>query len=111
MLRRFLLITAMPALLADCGPGLPFSQHPDPNAAQTVLDAQPLILDCQSRFKTWLGGTPVLWDGTPAPSITRMEETVNIRLEAIPIGTNAIDPLQFTCDYDNGQFAAAGPVS
>jgi hypothetical protein len=111
MLRGFLLITAMPALLAGCGPGLPFSQHPDPNAAQTVLDTQPLVQDCQSRFKTWLGSTAVVWDGIPAPSITRTDAAVTIRLEAIPTGTNAIDPLQFSCDYDNGQFNAAGPVS
>ena len=111
MLRKSLLITAMPALLAGCGPGLPFSQHPDPNAAQAVVDAQPLVLDCQSRFKTWLGGTPVICDGTAAPSITRTEESVSIRLEAIPTGPNALDPLLFNCDYDNGQFATAGPVS
>jgi hypothetical protein len=111
MLRKSLLITAMPALLAGCGPGLPFSQHPDPNAAQVVVDAQPLVLDCQSRFRTWLGSTPVIWDGTAAPSITRTEETISIRLEAIPTGSNALDPLQFSCDYDNGQFNTAGPVS
>jgi len=111
MLRKSLLITAMLAVLAGCGPGLPFSQHPDPNAAKAVVDAQPLVLDCQSRFKTWLGSTPVISDSTAAPSITRTDETLSIRLEAIPTGTNAIDPLQFNCDYDNGQLTTAGPVS
>jgi hypothetical protein len=111
MLRKSLLITAMLAGLADCGPGLPFSQHPDPNAAQAVVDAQPLVLDCQNRFKSWLGSTPVISDGTAAPSITRTDETVSIRLEAIPNGTNAIDLLLFNCDYENGQLATAGPVS
>jgi hypothetical protein len=108
MPRKTLLGAAMLALLAGCGPGLPFSQHPDPNAAQTVQQADPLVQDCQGRFRTSLGKTPVKWD--TGPTITHTGETVSIRLEAQPTAETAIDPVQYSCDYTNGQLDTAGPV-
>ena len=108
MPRKILMGAAMLALLSGCGPGLPFSQHPDPNAAQTVQQADPLVQDCQGRFKTWLGTTPVKWEA--GPTITHTGDGVNIRLEAQPTAPNAIDPLQFSCDYTSGQLDTAGPV-
>jgi|GEM_PF-5165016 hypothetical protein len=109
---KTLLSAGLLAALADCegGLGLPFTQHPDPAAAEAVASTEPLVQDCRSRFKTWLGKTPVNWEGGAGPSITRTGESVNIRLEALPTGPEAIDPIEFSCDYDNGQFDTAGPV-
>jgi hypothetical protein len=111
MLPRLLLSAAVPILLGGCGPGLPFSQHPDPNAAQAVVQAGPEVQDCQARFKAWLGATPVKWD--TGPTITRTEETVSIRLEAQPTAPTVIDPVDYHCDYDgkSGELSSAGPVS
>ena len=110
MHRKITLSAATLTLLAGCGPGLPFSQHPDPYAAQTVAQAEPLVEDCRSRFKTWLANTPVSWEGGAGPSITHAGESVSIRLEAQPISPTAIDPIQFSCQYDNGQLDSAGQV-
>jgi hypothetical protein len=108
MPRKLLLSVAMLIVLSGCGLGWPFSQHPDPNAAQTVQQAEPLVQDCRGRFKSWLGATAVKWD--TGPSITHTGETISIRLEAQPTAPTAIDPVQYSCDYENGQFVTAGPV-
>jgi hypothetical protein len=107
---RLLLSATVLTLLGGCGPGWPFSQHPDPNAAQAVQQAQPLVQDCQARFKGWLGATPVKWDA--GPIITRADGTISIRLEAEPTAQTAIDAVDYRCDYDDktGQLDTAGPV-
>ncbi|MGB8840872.1 MAG: hypothetical protein WCC64_07350 [Aliidongia sp.] len=110
MPRNALLSAATLALLAGCGPGWPLGQHPDPNAAQTVRQAEPLVQDCERRFKSWLGTTAVTWDGGANPSITRTGDSVSIRLAAMPTESTAIDPLQYSCDYDGGETVTAGPV-
>ena len=108
MPRKSMLSAAALALLAGCAPGLPFMHHADPDAAAAVEQTQSLVQDCQGRFETWLGTTPVTRD--TGPSITRTGEIVSIRLEAQPTAAEAIDPVQYNCDYVDGQLAAAGPV-
>jgi predicted small lipoprotein YifL len=109
MPRQILLCAAALVALNGCGLGWPLSQHPDPNAAQAVQQAGPLVQDCQDRFQSWLGKTAVKWD--TGPTITRTGDAVNIRLEAQPTAPEAIDAVQFSCDYDNGgQLSLAGPV-
>jgi hypothetical protein len=106
-----LLGTVLLILLGGCGPGLPFTQHPDPNAAAAVQQAGPLVQDCQARFKAYLKATPVKWDGA-GPSITRTDETISIRLEAEPTAATTIDPIDYHCDYDTktGQLDSDGRV-
>jgi hypothetical protein len=110
MPRRLLLSAALLIPLGGCGLGWPFGQHPDPNAAQTAQQAGPLVQDCQARFQSWLGTTPVRWD--TGPIITRADETVSIGLEAQPTASTAIDAIDYHCDYDakSGQLDSAGPV-
>jgi hypothetical protein len=110
MPRKSPLSAAALALLAGCGPGLPFTQHPDPNAAQTVIQAGPMVQDCEGRFKKWLGTTPVTWDREAGPTITRTGDSVSIRLAAMPTAPSAIDPLQYSCNYDGSETVSAGPV-
>ena len=109
-LARLLPSAALLIALGGCGPGLPFSQHPDPNAAAAVQQAGPLVQDCQARFKGWLGATPAKWD--TGPTITRADDTVSIRLEAQPTAPTAIDAIDYHCDYDSktGELESAGPV-
>jgi hypothetical protein len=95
--------------LTGCGLGWPMTQHPDPNAAEAVAQAEPLVKDCQNRFQSWLGKTAVKWD--TGPTITRTGDAVSIRLEAMPTAPDAIDPVQFSCEYDSGTLNVAGPVS
>ncbi len=108
---RLLLSAALQTTLGGCGLGLPFSQHPDPYAAQAVQQAGPEVQDCQARFKAWLGATPVKWD--TGPTITRADDTVSIRLEAQPTAPTANDAVDYHCDYDGktGELSSAGPVS
>jgi hypothetical protein len=110
MPRQILLCAVALAALNGCGLGWPLSQHPDPNAAQAVAQAGPLVQDCQGRFQSWLGATAVKWDDA-GPTITRTGEAISIRLAAQPTGPQAIDAVQFSCDYDNGgTLSLAGPV-
>ena len=108
MPRNLLLSAAVLPLLAGCGLGWPFTQHPDPNAAQAVQQAGPLVTDCQGRFKSWLGATDVQWQ--TGPIITRTGNTVSIRLEAQPTSSTAIDALHYGCEYEGSQLTLAGPV-
>jgi len=110
MKRKTLLAAALPLLLGGCGLGWPFTQHPDPYAAEAVQQSQPLVEDCRGRFKTWLGATPVNWETGTGPIITRAEQVITIRIEAQPTSPTAIDAVQYSCQYDNGQLQAAGPV-
>lgn len=95
-------------LLAGCGPGLPFNQYPDPNAAAAVEETRPLVEDCRSRFATELAGTPA--EEQSSPLITRDAEIVTVRLEAQPTGPDAIDPVQFGCTYEKGELTVSGRV-
>jgi hypothetical protein len=110
MIKSLKSVLGLAALLlpAGCGPGLPFNQYPDPNAAAAVEETKPLVDDCRGRFATELAGTPA--EEQSSPLITRDDEIVSVRLEAQPTGPDAIDPVQFACTYEKGELTLAGRV-
>lgn len=108
MLRNLLLGSVAFALLGGCADGWQWLTGSDPNAAQAVQSAEPLIQQCREHFVAWLDGTPVTWEG--GPTVTRVGTFTAIQLEAQPTAPTAIDAKVYRCEFDNGQPGIMGPV-
>jgi hypothetical protein len=109
IVRNLLGIAAALTLLAGCATGWPLAHGPDPQVAETLQSAEPLVKICQQRFVAWLGPRPVTWEG--GPTVTRDGTFTTIQIEARPNAADTIDPVDFRCEFEGEALGKSGPVS
>jgi hypothetical protein len=99
----FLLLPAI-LILSGCGNGWPWGRGPDPNAAQAVEQAQPLVAECRKHFTEELHGQPFLMDS--GPTVMHDGATTMISLEAQPTNPDAFHPARYNCTFEDGKLVS-----
>ncbi len=94
--------------LGGCATGWPWGEGPDPGAAATVTETEPLAETCRRQFTESLNGTSVNFLG--GPTVTREANVVTIRLEAQPTNQDDYVTRRYFCDFEEGKLVSDGPV-
>jgi len=107
--RNLLSALTVLSLLAGCDTtGWPMAHRADPGAADTLRASEPLVGQCRTKLLAWLGQRPVTID--EGPTVTRTGDITTIQIEAQSTAPDAIDPIEYRCEFEGGTMSKAGPV-
>ncbi len=108
-MRNLLSALTVLSLLAGCdATGWPLAHRPDPGVSDTLRAAEPLVGQCRTKLLAWLGQRPVTID--EGPTVTRTGDITTIQIEAQSTAPDAIDPIEYRCEFEGGTMSKAGPV-